>query len=634
LRQRVFERGLRTGTVLTLLLLLVGAVVANHYSYGAAQEQPRYGGTLVLGQAGDPPMIIPFHAFLLGSSCTGLVYQALVMADFDMKMIPTLAESWQISADGKTYTFKLRSGILWNDGKPFTSADVKFSMEEGTLKLHPNRSALAMIDKIEAPDQGTVVFTLKYPFAPFLKALAFYGAIIPKHIFEGTDILQNPRGWDNPVGTGPFMLKTSVKGSHWEFVRNPRYFKKGQPYLDRVIVKVIPDASVRTLALVKGEANYLPITLPLHEVDRVNKTEGARVTFSGSEASQIHVMLGLNLRRPPFNDVRVRQALAYALDKDAILKKASFGYGRVSKSLFTSEMWGFNPNLPPYAYSVAKANSLLDEAGFKRGSDGTRFKVGIINPGYVDVLSWTSEVVRDQLKEVGIGVEVKIMEYGAFLEAVNYNWDFDIHIHRFPLGFGDPALLEGWFHSKSIYKTRAHGNNEFGYNNSRIDSLIGAVVAEMDDKKRLQYCYEMQEILWKELPAVPLFEAVSASGYQTDFVGLPLGPTQARGMIDSVWWRKGSLVSPESALQSIKLAEDELAKSKDMPLTNPSGAAAKIAEAKKAYEVGDYATSQKLAGEAVALATPPYSTYAAIAVMAIAVVVVAVLYLRRRKLGK
>jgi len=157
---------------------------------------------------------------------------------------------------------------------------------------------------------------------------------------------------------------------------------------------------------------------------------------------------------------------------------------------------------------------------------------------------------------------------------------------------------------------------------------------EPDQNKRMQYYYELQEILWKDLPALPLFEPVSASAYSTDYVGVPAGPRQARDPIDSVWWVKGSLVSPESAVGAIKQAEDEVAKSKGMPLTETEKATAKILEAKKAYEAGDYATAQKLANEALNLAKPPIETYSAIAITAIIIITVTTLYIRRKRKQK
>ena len=234
-----------------------------------AADTPRYGGTLIKTLGANPPMFnsaITADHMTVSAGC--LLYNGLIYLDRDGNPKPELAKSWEVKRGGLEFVFTLQPNAKWHDGKPFTSADVKFTMEEMLAKYHPRaKAALADVTAVEIPDPRMVVIKFSKVFAPFLQVMSCAEApILPKHLYEGTDVLKNPHNTDNPVGTGAFKLTEFVRGDHLTFVRNPDFFLPGRPYLDRLVLKIIPDAAGRLLAFEKGELDYIETSyFPLPE---------------------------------------------------------------------------------------------------------------------------------------------------------------------------------------------------------------------------------------------------------------------------------------------------------------------------------------------------------------------------------
>lgn len=252
---------------------------------------------------------------------------------------PDLAESWTVSPDGRAYTFKLRTGVTWHDGQPFSSADVKFTFDEVLLKYYARTKAGLenVLDGIDTPDASTVVMRFKQPYGPLLQRLdASEAPILPRHIYAGSDVQNNPANL-RPVGTGPFKFVEYQKGESVRLVRNERYFKPGLPYLDELIFKIIPQASTATLALEHGEVDYL-LAPAEADVARLRQNAGIVVAISAGSAggSNCQDTLIFNLRRPPFDKIEVRQAFAYAIDRQQILDQVKFALGKVAASPISS----------------------------------------------------------------------------------------------------------------------------------------------------------------------------------------------------------------------------------------------------------------------------------------------------------
>lgn len=514
--------------LLPVLLLVLFANAFFPFSSGEVEK------VLVMAQTSEPrtlnmALTVTFYDELVA----GQIFQGLVGHDWQMAPKPELAESWEISADGLTITFHLVRNVKWHDGQLFTSADVKFSFEQVLLPYHPaGKSNFAVISSIETPDPITVVFKLKNPFPALFKFLtAMYAAIVPKHLYEGTDILKNAFN-GAPIGTGPFKFKEWIKGDHITLVKNENYFKENKPYLDMVVVRIIPDMSALMMAFEKGEVNYVPYYFPYYEVDRFKKMEGFNVTLQFSPWC-ITDELGFNLNNPILKNVEVRRAILYAIDRKDILTKVGFdngilATGPIANTPFTA--WAYNPNVVKYDRDLEKANNLLDQAGYPKGADGIRFKINV----YVIAARYDhieeAELIRDQLKEVGVSLEIVAVDYAVWDQNVFKTWNFDIAIVAMTAGGPDPHYEFQHYHSTRHIPVS--WSNFIGYNNSRVDQLFELGMIEINKTKRAQYYYEIQDIMAKELPAAWIFVRYSVSAYNTKFEGLPPGVWMSEGMED------------------------------------------------------------------------------------------------------
>jgi peptide/nickel transport system substrate-binding protein len=357
-----------------IAMLIGGALVAH-------AETPKRGGTLTVIAQPEPVILT---AALSTSSPTGTfssnVFDGLIEYDNDFHLKPGLAEKWDLSQDGKTLTLNLRHGVKWHDGQPFTSADVKWTLENVWKKYHPRNQALfANADRVDTPDDYTVIIRFSKPSLAVLSSLNSNGAqVLPKHLYEGTDILNNPYN-NKPVGTGPFIFRKWVKGDYILLERNPDYWDKGKPYLDKVIYRVIPDGGARTAALENGEVQYASLSpVPARDAQRLAKLPTLRIQTAGYEWLSPWLFLDVNVDRPILKDVRVREALYRSIDRDAYNRVVWYGFGKPAVSPVVSTLKEFfNPDVPKYPYDVKQANALLDAAGYKARPDGTRFKLTI-----------------------------------------------------------------------------------------------------------------------------------------------------------------------------------------------------------------------------------------------------------------
>ena len=506
-----------------------------------AQEKPKYGGTFIVGSGGDAVTLNLAAGFSTNDTLAAAnIFNCLVKSDYDLNPRADLAESWKVSEDGLTYTFSLVKNATWHDGKPFTSADVKFTFADVITKYHP-RGAMVMkaVDSIETPDAYTVVFKLKHPYDPLMKFMGNEAFIIPKHLYENTDILKNPYN-QKPVGTGPFIFKEWKKGSHIAMERNPAYFKSGKPYLDRIVVKIVPDASSRMIAFEAGEIDYLYyVMLPSSEVSRFKNRPGFVVSSKGHEDGPSIMMICFNLRKPPFNNLKVRQAIAHAVDRQYIEEKADYGLGKPATGPVASAMgWAYNPNVTRYDFNPRKAEQLLDEAGYPKGPDGIRFKTSIIADRGSFLYSKAAEIIRDYLGRIGINVELKLLDRPSMVDATYIRWDFDMQVHG--LGTGpDPAIAVARTYVSTNIKPIAFANAS-GYSNKEVDDLFALAERAPTVKKRAEYYSKVQDILVKDLPYLWISEYGLNSAWRDEFKGVH--SWCARSYIslgDDVWWVKG-----------------------------------------------------------------------------------------------
>ena len=487
--------------MIRLLAVLVALLLT---AVPAVAQEPVRGGTAVQAISADPPTLNPGTTTDTQAwSVMGKLFNGLTYLDGEYRSHPDLAESWDISKDGLTYTFKLRKGVKWHDGKPFTSEDVKFSYLEVLAKYHPTgRLGFASVGGIDTPDPYTAVVRLKKPFGPFLFMTNLNsGPILPKHLLEGKDIATAEFN-TKPVGTGPFRIAEAVKGSHYVLERNPEYFKKGRPYLDRVVLRVMPNAASRVLAFEKGEVDVLySFFLPREQAARMKTLPG--IVFKDYMLFPEVITLFFNLKdTKPLGDLRVRQAIAHAIDRQFIADKGYFGLSRPGTSPIPSTLgWAHNPRVPVFAYDPARAAALLDEAGYK-GPERMVLRLAY-DPANSAVIK-AAEIVAQQLRAVGINVKQTPMERSLMIEKVFKQYEYDLFIHNYTT-YGDPAVGVTRAYECDNIRPAPFVNVE-RYCNRKVDELFAAGANASSQAERAKYYFSAQEIIVRELPTIPLLE--------------------------------------------------------------------------------------------------------------------------------
>jgi|TARA_Y100000815_G_scaffold275270_1_gene312607 peptide/nickel transport system substrate-binding protein len=419
-----------------------------------------------------------------------------------------LAEPWEIAEDGTKYTFSLKDA-KWHDGKPFTSADVKYTLENVSGKFAPVfASAANRIVSIDTPDDKTAVIALSEPFGPFLMSLACPqgGAIMPEHLFAGTDPMTNPASNEAPVGTGPFKFAEWKRGDYIRLEANKDYWQEGKPYLDEVFAKAIPQAASRLQALKAGEVDFIPgYYVSASDYGLVRNTPGLKMENSGFAPGA--KMLFLNNTSTPLDRKEVRQALMYATDRDFLYKAVWFETGGVGKAPFTTKLgWAANPDVDyreMYPYDVDKANAMLDAVGLPRGADGTRFDLTFVyTPSFGDVTQ-VAPAIKNMWKKIGVDVTLEAVEGSTFGDRIYSQKKYDLTIVGYT-SYGDPALGIGRvFISTAI--GRPYGNAS-QYSNPEIDALFEKGAAATSLEERATFYREIQARMADELPMLTLQE--------------------------------------------------------------------------------------------------------------------------------
>ena len=499
---------------LLAFLLLLGLAAA-----GLAQTPSRGGVAVIVVQA-DPGHLNP--AISTGSHVHAVadsMYNALIEFDRDLKPQPDLALRWTVSEGGTLYTFKLAPNVKWHDGTPFTSADVKFTFDEVLLKHHARTKAGigAVLAAIETPAPDTVVFKLRKPYGALLQLLNVTEApILPKHLYQGSDPLTHLLNL-KPVGTGPFKFESYRTDQQVVMVRNPDYFKAGLPYLDRLVFRVVPDSNAQTLALLAGEADYLGL-VNAGDVERLAARSDLALaqTAFGTGGGNCITTLSFNLERKPLSELRVRQAIAHAIDRQQILRDVQFGIGKVASAPISSGLsWAHAAGtLARYTPSAQRATELLDAAGLAPGADGVRMSLELL---HFPTFNRVGEVIRQNLAKVGIRVVQKPLDRAAFVEAVFSQRAFDLNIISYCNGADPDSGVRRMYVSDNIGKVPF--SNAAAYRNAEVDKLF-ALAAETDkDDERSRHYGEIQKIVAADLPYWWLVETVVTTAWRSRFQG-------------------------------------------------------------------------------------------------------------------
>ncbi|KAF1020310.1 MAG: Glutathione-binding protein GsiB [Paracidovorax wautersii] len=440
---------------------------------------------------------------------SGNIYEGLLRYDDKLEPHPLLATSWTMSPDGLTYTFKLKPGVKWHDGKPFTADDVVFSADVFLRKTHARfRGNLAAVESIKAIDPLTVEFKLKYTFGPFL-GIFETGTMpmVPKHLYDGTDYLSNPAN-NTPIGTGPFKFKEWVKGSYIQLVANEQYHTAGVPIVSSLYFHVIPDAASRAAAFESGKVDIVPGgAVEFFDVARLSKLPGVAVTTKGWEFFAPHSWLWLNNRKKPMDNVKFRQAVMHAIDREAMAKIAWQGYAKPATGPFNSHIKFYSEDVAKYPRDIAKAKKLIEESGYQGET------LRLLPLPYGESWQRQAEIVRQNLLQAGIKIEMTATDVAGWGQRLN-EWDYDIAF-TYVYQYGDPALGVARNYTSSNIAKGSPFNNVEGYVNPKVDELFDTGAREIDPAKRKAAYDAVQKILLDEVPVAWLHEINFPTLYRT-----------------------------------------------------------------------------------------------------------------------
>lgn len=481
----------------TILTSLAAALMLST----AAIAQPVEGGTAnVVIQPEPPSLMMGLVQNGPTQMVAGNIYESLLRYDENLQPMPSLAKSWEVSEDGLTYTFHLEEDVKWHDGEDFTSEDVVFSVDEFLRETHARlRQSLEYVESVEAPDDHTVVFTLKEPFGPFLGIFeAGTMPMIPKHIYEGTDYANNPAN-NTPIGTGPFKFEEWEKGSYIRLTKFEDYWDEGKPYLDEIYWHVIPDAASRAVAYENGVVDILPGgSVENFDVQRLAELENSCITEKGWEYIGPISWLWLNNREAPFDDKRFRQAVMFAMDREFARTALWNGLGKVATGPVASATRFYTDDVPEYSYDPEKAKALLEEMGY----DGE--PVRLLPLPYGETWQRWAEAVKQNLEAVGIPVEIVATDVAGWNQRLA-EWDYDMAF-TYVYQYGDPALGVTRNYVSSNIAKGSQWNNVEGYVNERVDELADQAAVAVTAEERQELYTEMQQILVEDVPVAWLLE--------------------------------------------------------------------------------------------------------------------------------
>ena len=462
-------------------------------------------GIAVLGIDNDPPTLnLGTSTDFTAGDVSAKILEGLIWLDPGYNPRPALATAWTISTDGKTYTFTLRKGVKWHDGQDFTSADVKFTLTEVLAKLHP-RAAPVFKNigvEVETPDAGTVVVRLQKPYAPFLSQMTVFDApMLPRHIYEGSNVGTNPVN-QKPIGTGPFKFAEWKRGAMIRLVRNPNYWDGDKPYLDEIIFQIIPQATNRVPALQTGEIDeLLDFYTPKPEIPRL-LTDKLLASRRGVNIPAIWFMM-FNINSPVFANKQARHALAFAIDRERIVKQVMGGVARPGAGAFGDGFkWLLNEDVGyarKYPFDPARARAMLAKAGIKPNTVTVRMPFDLGRPQ----MRSQSQIIQENLRSVGIEVRLEPLERSVLIDRVFVKRDFDITLASF-YSAGDPAI--GYTRLYATNKGTAANTNASGYSNPKVDELLALAATAADRAARAKAYKELQVILNEDLPSLVLFD--------------------------------------------------------------------------------------------------------------------------------
>lgn len=494
-----------TKTFVVAVAAIIAAVGVGTPTLSATRDSVRLGMTL------EPPVLDPTAspAAAIKEIVTNNLMEGLTRVSADGSVKPALAESWTVSEDGKTYTFKLRRGVKFHDGSPFSSADVVYSISRAMSPEggNPGRNLYRAIDKVTAPAPDIAVFTLKNPFftLPYVLALGDSSIVSEKTV---------PTNKTNPVGTGPFKFSRWVKGDRVELVKNQDFRDKDKIRLNRATFRFIPDPNAIVNALLAGDLDAFPLGVPTESVERFKKDKRFKVSVGMTEGETI---VSINNGKKPFDDVRVRRALSHAVDRRAVIDGVMSGYGVPIGSHFSPLHPAYVDLTGLYPHDPAKAKTLLAEAGYPNGFALT---LRLPPPQYARK---GGEIIAQQLERVGIQAKLEPLEWAQWLDQVLSRKDYELTIIS---------------HVEALdYDRYGRENYYWNYaNNKRIAELVVSADQAGSTAQRNAVLQDIQKQLALDAVNVFLFQLPKIGVWNANLVGLwENSPSPSNDLTDVHW---------------------------------------------------------------------------------------------------
>jgi peptide/nickel transport system substrate-binding protein len=515
--------------LLSIVLLLAGCnygggSTTSTKEEGGSEESAsgsKQGGKVTIPIVADPTFN-PWHpnAYAESNVINRVLFSGLTQPGKDLVPSPDLAKDWSTSEDGLEWTFNLRDDVKWHDGEQFTAEDVAYTFNEIALNAElgaNNASYFKKVKEVQAVDDYTVKFILESPVAALPAYLSFNTEIVPKHIFEGNDPWElTSFNKEKPVGTGSFKIKSYTSGQKVVLERNDDFYGE-KALLDEVEYKVLADANTHVAQLLSGELSIFALD-DLAAIDRIKAANGVGVY--GRETTRFFWVI-LNQQLEQFQDVKVRQAVLHAIDRQNIIDTVLKGYGTIADAGIAPALKEYyTADVKRYEYDPAKAKELLTAAGLEdTNGDGMLEKDG--QPFTIDFkigiqgdLEAVSQMVQQYLKAVGLDVKLNTMEWNAMIQDVVIKRDYEMSLNwwRYP---ADPDLT-AYMHSANV-----KGNNIPAYQNPELDKLLdaGAQASEVSERKEIYI--EAQKLMAEELPYLFLWYPQEAQVRVDKLKGVP-----------------------------------------------------------------------------------------------------------------
>lgn len=502
----------------TVAGLLTAVMLLSMLFSSALAQQPNVGGTIVVNLVSEPT-VIPGSAAWNSGFVAAQIFDSLLSLGPNLELLPGLATEWRIDTSQRAYVFKLRKEVKWHDGIDFTADDVKFSFEKIISRFHTFGALYFKNTVVEIRGDEVVIKPERFLPGAQLRLFATTETIIyPKHLLEkDADNYMTSAFRTNPVGTGPFKFNGWTKGNFMELVRNQNYWDQGKPYLEKIVIRFLSDPASVLAGLQRGEVHYMFRGIPFEAISSLQENPNLKVYLS--TRPPYSAALWINVKSPPLNNVEVRRAIAYAIDRADIAQKATFGISKPDQWMIDPLQVPQSPNLYLYSYNPEIANMILDKAGFPRGPDGYRFTIELMTRTGEPDEQLFAQLIRDQLDQVGIKVNIVSLDFATYL-ARQQRFEYQIATVKYWI---DPLWVYQLFHTEWIGKGAF--TNNFQYSNPEVDSLLDQWLVETDKKKQVELLQRVGDILSRELPAIILYEVVWPNVLNKNFEGpnIPVG---------------------------------------------------------------------------------------------------------------